>query len=132
MLRRQFLISAAAFTGAGLLGSGLPARAQAYPTRPVTLVVPFAAGGVGDLTARVVADFASNQRGAATGVDFRPGAGATLGTAQVAEAAPDGTTLGLYSVSPFGTTPHLQKVPYDPLTSFTYVSAYVYVPIAFT
>lgn len=131
MLRRQFLISAAAFTGASLLGSGLPARAQAYPTRPVTLVVPFAAGGVGDLTARVVADFASNQRGAATGVDFRPGAGATLGTAQVAEAAPDGTTLGLYSVSPFGTTPHLQKVPYDPLTSFTYVSAYVYVPIAF-
>lgn len=131
MQRRRFLVSAAAFASANLVGTANSAKAQTHPGRPVTVIVPFAAGGVGDLTARVVADFSSNKRGNATGVDFRPGAGAVLGTAQIAEAKPDGTMIGLYSVSPFGTAPHLQKVAYDPLTSFTYIAAYVYVPIAF-
>ena len=131
MNRRDFMLSTAALAGTGLWGSAVPARAQGYPTRPVTIIVPFAAGGAGDLSARVVADYASSRRGHATAVDFRPGAGATLGTMQVAEAKPDGTTIGLYSVSPFGTTPHLQKVAYDPLKDFTYIAAYVFVPIAF-
>ena len=131
MNRRDFRLSTAALAGTGLWGSAVPARAQGYPTRPVTIIVPFAAGGAGDLSARVVADYASSRRGHATAVDFRPGAGATLGTMQVAEAKPDGTTIGLYSVSPFGTTPHLQKVAYDPLKDFTYIAAYVFVPIAF-
>lgn len=131
MDRRGFLLSSLSLTGMGILGLPRPASAQAYPSRPTTIIIPFAAGGAGDLSGRVIADFASNKKGEATAVDFRPGAGATIGTAQVADAAPDGTTLGLYSVSPFGTTPHLQKVPYDPLTSFTYVAAHVFVPIAF-
>ncbi|CAH1673319.1 Bug family tripartite tricarboxylate transporter substrate binding protein [Chelatococcus asaccharovorans] len=131
MDRRNFMLSTAALAGTGLFGAAGSARAEGYPTRPVTIIVPFAAGGAGDLSARVVADYASNRRGHATAVDFRPGAGATLGTTQIAEAKPDGTTIGLYSVSPFGTTPHLQKVAYDPLKDFTYISAYVFVPIAF-
>lgn len=129
--RRGFMHAGLGAAGAGLVGFPRMSFAQSYPVRPTTIVVPFAAGGAGDLSARVISDFASNRKGAATAVDFRPGAGATIGTAQVAEAAPDGTTLGLYSVSPFGTTPHLQKVPYDPLSSFTYVTAHVFVPIAF-
>lgn len=131
MNRRGFLLSSVGIAGAGIIGMPRASFAQVYPARPTTIIVPFAAGGAGDLSARVIADFASNKKGDATAVDFRPGAGATIGTSQVAESAPDGTTLGLYSVSPFGTTPHLQKVSYDPLTSFTYVAAHVFVPIAF-
>ncbi|MBS3652381.1 tripartite tricarboxylate transporter substrate binding protein [Pseudaminobacter sp. 19-2017] len=131
MNRRGFLLSSFGVAGTGILGLPRFSYAQAYPARPTTIIVPFAAGGAGDLSGRVIADFASNQKGDPTAVDFRPGAGATIGTAQVAESTADGTTLGLYSVSPFGTTPHLQKVSYDPLTSFTYVAAHVFVPIAF-
>ena len=63
-------------------------------------------------------------------VEYRPGAGATIAPAQVAKAAADGATLGLYSISPFLTVPHLQKVPYDTLKDFTYISIYAYIPIA--
>lgn len=129
--RRSLMLSGLGLAGAGIVGLPRLSFAQSYPVRPTTIVVPFAAGGAGDLSARVISEFASNRRGDVTAVDFRPGAGATIGTAQVADAAPDGTSLGLYSVSPYGTTPHLQKVPYDPMTSFTYVAAHVFVPIAF-
>ncbi|MBS7700407.1 MULTISPECIES: tripartite tricarboxylate transporter substrate binding protein [unclassified Chelatococcus] len=129
--RRGFMHAGLGAAGAGVLGFPRVSLAQTYPVRPTTIIVPFAAGGAGDLSGRVISEFATNKKGDVTAVDFRPGAGATIGTAQVADAKPDGTTLGLYSVSPYGTTPHLQKVPYDPMSSFTYVTAHVFVPIAF-
>lgn len=130
MDRRHFL-AVTGLAGAGtLIPAARPARAQTYPARPVTVLVPFAPGGTGDLSARVLADQARNRRNAPVAVDFRPGAGGTLGVTQVARAAPDGTMLGLYSVSPFGTLPHVQRVPYDAAKDFTYVVAHSYVPIA--
>jgi len=116
----------------GIAGLALPhgILAQgAYPSRPVTIVVGFAAGGAGDISARIVADAAKNLRGAPVAVEFRPGAGATLATGQVARARPDGTTLSLFSGSPLLTAPHLQRVPYDTLKDFTYICSYVAISI---
>lgn len=106
------------------------AQAQ-YPSAPVTIFVPFAAGGASDILSRVVADYARNKRNVAVGVEFRPGAGGTIAPSQVARAVPDGTSLGFYSVSPFLTVPHLQSLPYQTLTDFTFISIYAYIPIAF-
>lgn len=129
MDRRSFLASLAA--GATTLPFLSPALAEnTYPSRPVTLLCPFAAGGAGDILTRAAADHVRSKRNVAAGVEYRPGAGATIAPAQVAKAAADGATLGLYSISPFLTVPHLQKLPYDPLKDFTYISIYAYVPIA--
>jgi tripartite-type tricarboxylate transporter receptor subunit TctC len=132
MRRREFLISAAsAYLAATNLGRMGRAMAQAgSPTGPVTIYVPFAAGGASDILTRVVADYARSSRNLPVGVEFKPGAGATIAPAQVARSAPDGATLGFYSVSPFLTVPHLQSLPYKTLSDFTFISIYAFVPIA--
>lgn len=132
MDRRQF-VKGAGLTVAGYASSSLarPRSAwAAYPSKPVTVLVPFAAGGGGDILTRVIADHARNKRGIPVGVDYRPGAGATIAPSQVARAEPDGATLGLYSVSPFLTVPHLQKLSYDTTRDFTFIVIYAYIPIA--
>ena len=130
MYRRQFIKGVALSVAAQVpLSMWDPARA-AYPAKPVTILVPFAAGGAGDLLTRAIADHARNKRSIAVGVEYRPGAGATIAPSQVARAEPDGSTLGLYSVSPFLTVPHLQKVSYDTLKDFTYIAAYAFIPLA--
>jgi tripartite-type tricarboxylate transporter receptor subunit TctC len=130
MDRRSFILGSVAGM-AGMPGLVTRAAAQSsYPGKPVTLLCPFAAGGAGDMLTRIAADHVRAKRHVAAGVEYRPGAGATIGPAQVAKAAPDGATLGLYSISPFLTVPHLQKVPYDTLKDFTFISIYAYIPIA--
>jgi tripartite-type tricarboxylate transporter receptor subunit TctC len=130
MDRRSFVLGSIAGL-AGMPGLVTTTAAQsAYPGKPITLLCPFAAGGAGDMLTRAAADHVRTKRNVAAGVEYRPGAGATIAPAQIAKAAPDGATLGLYSISPFLTVPHLQKVPYDTLKDFTYISIYAYVPIA--
>lgn len=91
LTKRSFLKVAAA---AAALLAAQPAMAQDdYPSRTITLIVPFAAGGVTDLTARIYASALSEEIGQPVVVDNRPGAGGTTGGAMVAEAAPDGYTL---------------------------------------
>src|ERR1700704_6789633 len=89
MFRRTLFIAALAAAHIAVA----PALAQTYPTRPVVIVVPFAAGGGNDVRARLLAQ----RMGAALGQQFvienRPGAGGTLGARAVAKAAPDGYTL---------------------------------------
>ena len=130
MDRRSFVLGSVAGLAAmpGLI-TGAAAQST-YPLKPVTLLCPFAAGGAADMLTRVAADHVRTKRNVAAGVEYRPGAGATIAPAQIAKATPDGTTLGLYSISPFLTVPHLQKVPYDTLKDFTYISIYAYIPIA--
>jgi len=91
-ISKRFLLKAAAVAGAALL-IAQPAQAQDFPSRTITLVVPFAAGGVTDLTARIYANALSEQLGKPVVVDNKPGAGGTTGGALVADAAPDGYTL---------------------------------------
>ena len=122
MERRRFL-SATGGLAAASLAPG--ARAQAaYPSKPVTLICGYAAGGAGDAVTRVLADFVRNKKGVAASVEFKPGAGATLAPGQIARAEPDGYNLCLYVPSPMAVVPHLQKVPYDSMKDFTYIALY--------
>jgi tripartite-type tricarboxylate transporter receptor subunit TctC len=91
LLRRQFLHLAAS-TAALLVGSCI-ARAQAYPTRSVRMIVGFPAGNESDIVARVVAQALSDRLGQQFVVENRPGATGTLATSVVVKAAPDGHTL---------------------------------------
>jgi tripartite-type tricarboxylate transporter receptor subunit TctC len=99
-----------------LAAVAMPAQAQQYPSRPVTVVVPFAAGGGSDLLARLVTQKLEARLGKAFIVENRPGAGTTLAAMQVVRAAPDGYTLmqGTSSTMAINVTMN-KKLPYEPL-----------------
>lgn len=97
--------------------------AQTYPIKPIKLVVPYAAGGAADITARVIAQKMSESMGVPIVVDNRPGANGMIGTENVAKAAPDGYTLLLAASGPLVVNPALYaKVPYDPLKDLLPIS----------
>jgi len=98
----------------------LAARAQLdYPTRPITLIVPYAAGGGNDVLARGVAEPMGKTLGQAVVVENHGGAGGSIGTRQVAKAAPDGYTLGLGGTGTLAVDPTLYpNVGYDPRKDF--------------
>jgi len=99
-----------------------------YPDRPIRLVVPFAAGGNTDIFARVIGVKITEKLGQQVVVDNRAGAGATIGTAVVARAAPDGYTLLMVSGSHV-VNPHIYKsLPYDTLKDFSPITLVVDVP----
>lgn len=118
------LAAAAAMLG----GWALPAAA-AFPERPITLVVPFAAGGSTDLIARLVAARMTATLGQQVIVDNRGGAGGNIGSAAVAKAEPDGYTILMGTVATHALNPALYKsMPYDPIKDFAPVSLLVFVP----
>ncbi|MDP2006418.1 MAG: tripartite tricarboxylate transporter substrate binding protein [Rubrivivax sp.] len=115
--RRHFLTS----TAAGMASLGLPslAAAAAYPTRPITLVVPFAAGGAVDMSGRLIAEPLSRSLGQPVVIDNRGGAGGAIGSAFVAKAPPDGYTLVVTSQSTHVVNPAMNpKLPYDAVKDF--------------
>lgn len=96
-----------------LIAASTSALAQHYPSKPVRLIVPFAAGGPNDIMARVLAKHLTTDTGQPFVVDNKPGAGGIIGTDVVAKAQPDGYTLGFIS-GPITMAPALQaKMPYD-------------------
>lgn len=96
-----------------------PAAADDYPARPITLIVPYAAGGGNDLMARLVADKMSGALGQPIVIENRGGAGGSIATRQVAHAAPDGYTLGLGGTGTLAVDPTLYtNVGYDPRRDF--------------
>ena len=107
-----------------------PAGAQAaFPERPVTLIVPFPAGGSTDLVARVVAEKMSANLGQQIVVDNRGGAGGNVGSAAAAKAEADGYTILMGTVATHALNPALyKKMPYDPVKDFAPVSLLVVVP----
>ncbi len=96
---------------------------QTYPNKPIRLILPFSAGGGADNNARTMTELLSQRLGQPIIIDYKPGAGGTLGANIVAHASPDGYTLLYATPGQQMTTPHLMdKMPYDPLTSFSSVS----------
>jgi tripartite-type tricarboxylate transporter receptor subunit TctC len=102
-----------------LLAFQSPAPAQDYPARPVTIIVPFAAGGGTDLLARMVAQKLEQRLGKPFLIENKPGAGSTIGASQAAKAAPDGHTLLMAPSPTMAVAVSIYKnLPYDPATDF--------------
>ena len=115
MIKRAFALAVAAT----LAAAASEASAQAYPNRPVRILVPFPAGAGVDIVARMLGLPLTDLWGQATVVDNRPGAGGTIACELAAKAAPDGYTLLLGNISTFAMAPSLyKKVNYDPVQSF--------------
>lgn len=130
MTRRDALIGLFATTtlamGTLAIGTlamgGSPVMAQDYPTKPITLVVSYAAGGGTDAIARVFAARLETALGGRVIVENRPGAAANIGTEVVANAKPDGYTLLIGNQGPMVVNPHLFKLPKDPAESLEPIS----------
>jgi tripartite-type tricarboxylate transporter receptor subunit TctC len=122
------LRSVVAAAVAGLLVLASPAAAQNYPARPVTLIVPFPAGGPADIIARILAQSLSQTLGQSVIVDNRQGAGGNIGIGLAARANPDGHTL-LLSSTAIAVNPALfTNLPYDPIKDFAPISELVNAP----
>jgi tripartite-type tricarboxylate transporter receptor subunit TctC len=128
-LKSGVAAAAVALSFSASLSLSVSAFAQAYPERPVTLIVPAPTGGGTDVFARVLAEIVEADLKQKFVVENRAGAGGTLGTAQIASAKPDGYTVGFVWNSPLTTSPHSLNVPYTqdsykPVMSIGY-SSYV-------
>ncbi len=120
MTRRHFLTASAA---GGLAFASAPiARAQAYPSRPITLVVPFAAGGNTDANARNLAEQMRGPLGQPVIIENVSGADGSIGTGRVARARPDGYTIGMGSTSTHMMNGALYSLPYDVVNDFAPIS----------
>jgi len=118
-LRRRLLGAALALSAVGL---PLSAMAQTFPSKPLRIVVPFAAGGAGDLTARIVGAELSTSLGQPVTIENRPGAGGVVAASTVARADPDGHTLFLMSNGTAVTASLYNNLPYDTLKDLAPVS----------
>jgi tripartite-type tricarboxylate transporter receptor subunit TctC len=125
MIRRRTFIAG---LGASVVAPFV-ARAQDIRSGPITLIVPFAAGGSTDAIARIVAEAMRGTLRQTVIVENRPGAGGSLGTAQIARAAPDGAIIGMGTASTLAINPAAYaKLPYDVMTDLTPIGAIAEVP----
>ncbi len=118
---------------ASLMFAASAAMAQdAYPSRPVTLINPYAVGGPADLLGRSLAKGLGDALGQAVVVENKAGGGASIGAAYVAKAAPDGYTLLLGTAAAHTVTPAATKVPYDGIADFEFIGMVANVPNVLT
>ena len=105
------------------------ALAQPYPAKPITLIIPFPPGGSTDIIGRIAAEGMQRELGQAFVVDNRGGAGGAIGAKAIADAAPDGYTLGIATISTHVVNPIVRSdLRYDPLRDFSFVSQIAAVP----
>ena len=129
--RRALAGWAISILGLALAAAPALALAQTYPSQPIRIVVPYPAGGAGDIVARNLGQKISESMGQPVLVDNRPGGTSIIGSEIVARAAPDGYTLLLTFDPPYTTLPYiLRKVPFDAVKDFTPVTRVVRAPQA--
>ena len=121
-------ILAAVSTGA-LLASQSAVAQNAWPTKSISLIVPFAAGGPTDSVARLISVPMGQALGQTVVVENVPGAGGTIASTKVARAAPDGYTIYLHHMGMATANALYDKLPYDPMTSFEYIGQVADVPM---
>jgi tripartite-type tricarboxylate transporter receptor subunit TctC len=119
---------AGALLAAPAIAADTPARAGAYPTKPIRWVIPFAAGGGTDVVARPIALKLGDKLGQPITYDNRGGGGGIIAGEIVARAAPDGYTMLVAAVAVMTVTPSLTKVPYDPVKDFAPITKFANVP----
>ena len=132
MLRRTALAAAAVAAVSSTLGQSVWA-ADTYPSKPITLVIPFSPGGSTDILGRLLAQKLSDSMNVSVIVDNKPGANGTIGVDRVAKAAPDGYTIVLGDVGGMSIAPGLYpKLPYDPLKDLAPISLVGRSPLVLT
>lgn len=97
-----------------------------YPIKPITIICPASAGGSTDLSLRVLAKIVGDELGQPMVVQDKPGGGSIIGLALVANAKPDGYTIGATVTGPATIAQHLRDIPFDPLEDFEYIMQYGY------
>jgi tripartite-type tricarboxylate transporter receptor subunit TctC len=128
-MRKSLFFLVLAAVAAGLAGAA--AAQTSYPSRPITVIVPFAAGGPTDVVARILGDHMSQTLGQQLVVENVGGAGGTTGMTRVAQAAPDGYTIGVGNMGTQSAAPALYPtLKYDPATSFEQVGICNFTPQA--
>ena len=124
---RRSLLAVAAATAATLAAG--PAAAQAYPSKPITMIVPFSAGGTTDILARIVGQALSTELGQSVVIDNRAGAGGNIGGQLAARAPADGYTLFMGTVGTHAINEALyKKMPFNPIKDFAPLSRVANVP----
>ena len=122
-------MKAVVLIAAALIAAAPAARAQSYPTKPVVIVMPYAAGGPGDTLTRIIASSMTKSLGQQVIIDNTSGAGGTIGSTKVARAKPDGYMLLMVHIS-HATSPALyRKLPYDPMKDFEPIGLVAEVPM---
>jgi tripartite-type tricarboxylate transporter receptor subunit TctC len=130
MISRRELVALGALSSLAAVGT-TPARAQAWPTRPVRLVVPYAPGGTTDGVARILADRLSRVWGQQVVIENRPGQGTNIGAELVARAEPDGYTMLICTSSTAAAKALYRSLKYDLVTDLAPVSRLVLFPLVF-
>ncbi|SCB29200.1 Bug family tripartite tricarboxylate transporter substrate binding protein [Cupriavidus alkaliphilus] len=126
---RSSLLAAACAFSAAALAPATAAAADAYPSRPIRLIVAYPTGGISDTVARALGERLSAQMGTSVVVENKAGAGGSIGIDAVAKAAPDGYTLGFAATSPLTLNPHVGRVNYDPQKDVAPVMSVMYSPV---
>ncbi|CAN7376303.1 tripartite tricarboxylate transporter substrate binding protein [Bosea sp. LjRoot90] len=126
-MRRSITRRAALGLAGGALAAPFASRSsfgQAYPTKPVTVIIPFGAGGTTDLVGRIICEKLTQRLGKAFVIENRAGAGGNTGVAALSYATPDGYTIGMTTPSTHGINPNLykEKLPFKPFEDFEFLS----------
>ncbi|CAM3816770.1 Bug family tripartite tricarboxylate transporter substrate binding protein [Polynucleobacter antarcticus] len=128
--KKTLFAGIAAIVGAStLLGSNIASAQKDWPTKPIALVVPFAAGGPTDTIARLIAVPMGQALGQTVVVENTAGAGGTIASTKVARAAPDGYTIYIHHMGMATAQALYDKLPYDPMNSFEYIGQVADVPM---
>jgi len=133
MMRRHVLSVLATSVALGFSAVAPSVFAQAWPAKPIRLIIPFAPGGTTDIVARIVGDKLGRELGQPVILENRAGGGGTVGADLVAKAPADGYTIGMATVSTMATNPATNpRMPYDSLKDFTPITNLVNVPNVMT